>query len=73
MDPNGINSAFGLGHLDANNFMMPPQDMNFSAGTDGMAFPDPSLMMMANQQLTMGGGLELQSLNGNSNAISAGK
>ncbi|KAK9423508.1 hypothetical protein SUNI508_03989 [Seiridium unicorne] len=69
-DPNGLNSGLGLGHLEANGFMMPTQDVSFAAGTNGMAFPDPSLMMMAGQQLAMGG-IPPPPLNGDSNGISA--
>lgn len=73
-DPNGMGMGLGLPQFDPNGFILPPQDMSFAAGANGMAFPDPSLMMMAGQQMAMAN-LPPQTLNGNGNenGITAGK
>lgn len=65
-DPNGMGMGLGLPQFDPNGFILPPQDMSFAAGTNGMAFADPSLMMMAGQQMAMAN-LPPQTMNGNGN------
>ncbi|KAI1854506.1 hypothetical protein JX266_000624 [Neoarthrinium moseri] len=73
MDPNGMGMGLAMGQLDSNGFMMPNQGMDFSAlphGANGMAFPDPSLMMMAGQQMGIPP-LPPQPTNGTSNGITA--
>ncbi|KAH8196362.1 hypothetical protein TruAng_009474 [Truncatella angustata] len=69
IDPNGSSLSFGMGHLDTNGFIMPTQDMSFVAGANGMAFPDPSLMMMAGQPMMAG--IAPQPMNSNTNGITA--
>lgn len=49
-DPNGMGMGLGMGQFDPNAFIPLPQDMNFAAGANGMAFADPTLMMMAASQ-----------------------
>jgi hypothetical protein len=73
-DPNGMDMGLGLGQLDVNGFVLPQQHMGFPTGTNGITFSDPSLLLMASQQLAMGGiAPQPMNTNGTGNGISAGK
>lgn len=72
-DPNGVNLGLGLGHFDPNGLILPTQGMNFGAGTNGMVFPDPSMMMLAASQPLAMGNISAEPTNGAGNGISAGE
>jgi hypothetical protein len=73
-DPNGMGMGLGMGQFDPNAFIPLPQDMNFAAGANGMAFADPTLMMMAASQQMGLPNMPAPEMNGhgNENGITAG-
>lgn len=76
-DPNGLNLSLGLGlglgQFDPNGLILPTQGMNFGATTNGMAFPDPSMMMMAAGQPLAMDAISAQHTNGIDTDLSAGR